>query len=117
MNRWLYISVVAVMPNLLAVVSAFTHEPLFLAAAQMLVGVLTYPVGALGTLVTMPMLYLGIATTEEWLFITSLVVAPLGFIQWYVLLPRLASRIVARQQRALTSHSSGPPSAAAELRR
>lgn len=102
MNRWLYISVVAVVPTLLAVVAAFMHEPLFLAAAGMLVGVLTYPIGAIGTLVTMPMLYLGIATTEEGIFITSLVVAPLGFMQWYVLLPRLASRIVARQQRAPT---------------
>ena len=98
MNRWLYMSVVFVVPVVLSALSEFEQQPLYLLSASLVAAVLTYPLGVLGQLISLPLIYFGLATTTEALAVAGPVVALLGYVQWYVLLPRLAKRVVARQQ-------------------
>jgi hypothetical protein len=68
------------------------HEPLLFAVAQQLVHVLTYPLGVVAEALVMLLLVLGLATTSEALIAAWPLYVGLGYVQWFVVLPRLCER-------------------------
>ena len=58
-------------------------------AASVLISLLTYPAGSLALLVAIPLAYHGIATIGEAFFLMLLIAMGLGYLQWYVVLPRV----------------------------
>lgn len=90
LNRWYYMVVVAVV----AVAAGATTESPSIAAVgiALLLPVLTFPLGAIGALVALPLIYIGIATPAEAHFVAAPVYAIAGMVQWYILLPRLVAK-------------------------
>lgn len=69
-----------------------SEMPLYLTGAKLLVWLLTHPAGILAQAVSIPLTYTGIATQSE-AFILSLPIAvALGYIQWYVIVPKYLRR-------------------------
>lgn len=90
LNRWYYMVVVAIV----AVATGAATESRSIAAVgiALLLPVLTYPLGVIGALVALPLIYTGIATPAEAHFVAAPVYAIAGMFQWYVLLPRLVAK-------------------------
>jgi hypothetical protein len=53
------------------------------------VALLTYPAGVAGTLAALPALFFGIVTPIESLLISGPVSLAAGYLQWFVVIPRL----------------------------
>ncbi len=88
LRPWFYITVVV----LVAVGSAVAQENSSVVMQLLLVlllPVLTFPLGVLGALCTMPLIYYGITTPSEAQLITAPVYAAAGWLQWYIVLPKL----------------------------
>jgi hypothetical protein len=87
-HRWFYIAVVVIV----AVGSGIAQENSSV-VLQLLLGillpVLTFPLGVLGALCTLPLIFYGITTPAEAHMIAAPVYAVAGWAQWYVVLPRL----------------------------
>jgi hypothetical protein len=62
------------------------------ALGSMLIAVLTYPAGIVGTLCGMALIYHGLATQAETLALFAPVYAMAGVIQWYVIFPKVFGR-------------------------
>jgi hypothetical protein len=90
LTRWVYMALVAIV----AVAAGFTveHGGAAALALALLLPVLTFPLGVVGALCALPMVYLGIATPAEANFIAAPVYAVSGMVQWYIFLPRYAVR-------------------------
>ena len=54
--------------------------------------VLTYPAGVLGILVSLPPIYSGFVTPTEALLIAGPIAIAAGYLQWFVVIPRIFSR-------------------------
>lgn len=91
-NRWLYIAIVLVGAVGLTVAAEFGQKPAYLLAPSIFIAVLTYPLGVLAQGITLPLIYSGIATPAEATTLASPVLALLGYVQWYVVFPRLFRR-------------------------
>jgi hypothetical protein len=63
-----------------------------LALGSMLIAVLTYPAGVVGTLCGIALIYPGLATQAEVLALFAPVCAMAGVIQWYVVFPKVFGR-------------------------
>jgi hypothetical protein len=50
--------------------------------------VLTYPAGAVGTIVSLITIYFGILTSEEAFLLTTPLYIAAGYFQWYVMIPK-----------------------------
>jgi len=89
LNRWVYMVVVATV----TVAAGIAVESGGIAALglALLLPVLTFPLGVVGALCALPLIYFGIATPSEAHFIAAPVYAIAGMLQWYVLLPRLVA--------------------------
>lgn len=87
-NRWAYIVVVVLVTIGVGVAqeTGFTLTQLGLALA---LPALTYPMGVLGSLCALPLIYTGIATVGEAHLIASPIYAIAGWLQWYVVYPKL----------------------------
>lgn len=95
-NRGTYL-VVCLLGGLLLATITGVHEnprtgisemPIYLSGAKLLIWLFTHPAGVLAQAVSIPLTYSGIATESE-AFIMSLPVAVvMGYIQWYVIVPR-----------------------------
>ncbi len=88
-NRWIYLATATFGTFALGAVSGAFDNPFAIAAASMFVAALTFPLGLVAQLLTLPLIYAGIATPAEAIVVMSPVYAALGYFQWYVLLPRL----------------------------
>lgn len=90
-NRWIY-SVVVV---LVAIGDGLVLD-MKLSLASIGLGLalqaLTFPMGLIGALCALPLIYTGIATMTEALFLAAPVYAIAGVLQWYVVFPRLFSQ-------------------------
>jgi hypothetical protein len=62
------------------------------ALGSLLMAVLTYPAGIVGTLCCFVLIYHGLATQAEVLALFAPVYAMAGVIQWYVVFPKIFSR-------------------------
>ena len=88
LNRWIYVIVVA----FIAICGGGISElgsPVGSIACAMLLAILTFPLGALGALSAMALIYPGIATVFEASFIAAPIYAVSGMVQWYLLFPRI----------------------------
>jgi hypothetical protein len=68
------------------------HEPLLFALAQQLVHVLAYPLGVVAEALVLLLVALGLATASEALITAWPLYVGLGYVQWFVVLPRLCER-------------------------
>ena len=57
-----------------------------------IVALLTYPAGVAGLLVAFPLFYFGIVTPTETLLILGLISLAAGYLQWFVVIPKLFGR-------------------------
>jgi hypothetical protein len=88
LNRWVYMVLVV----LVAIASGLALEarnPFVSIGLALLLPVLTFPLGVIGALCVVPLIYLGIATPSEANMLAAPLYAVAGMLQWYVLLPRL----------------------------
>jgi hypothetical protein len=106
-NRWVYIAVVAavcvgqVLVQILELVAGLqealpglvsfilSNQLVVQTALVMVMQTLTYPLGVVGWLSAFPLYMEGILTQGEFLVAVALVSAVAGWLQWYVVLPRL----------------------------
>ena len=89
LKRWLYIVVVIVGAIGLAAGAQFVDSPFYLFVPSLFVAALTHPLGLLAEAVRLPLIYSGIAEPAEAMVVSAPLFALLGYVQWYVLLPRL----------------------------
>ena len=87
-NRWVYMVVVAFVTIGVGVAQE-TGFVLTQLGLVLLLPVLTYPMGVLGSLCALPLIYAGIATVGEAHFVASPIYAISGWLQWYVVFPKL----------------------------
>jgi TRAP-type mannitol/chloroaromatic compound transport system permease large subunit len=99
MKRWLYVVIVLVVQLVCAALGEFNHQLSYLAAGSVAMAVLTHPLGIAAQLVALPLIYLGIATPTEAAAMAAPLFALLGYVQWYVVFPRLARRMGGREPR------------------
>ncbi len=88
LHRGFYITVVI----LVAVGSGIAQEngsTVLQIVLALLLPVLTFPLGILGALCTLPLIFYGITTPAEAHMIAAPVYALAGWAQWYIVLPRL----------------------------
>jgi len=105
-NQWVYIAVVAAVcvgqvliqmlelvtglqEALPGLVSLLSNQLVVQTALVMVMQTLTYPLGVVGWLSAFPLYMEGILTQGEFLVAVALVSAVAGWLQWYVVLPRL----------------------------
>jgi len=94
-NRWAYFSIVVIVGVAFGVSAGAFHDPdaqARLVAGSLLIAVLTYPAGIVGTLFGIALTYPGIATPAEALLVGAPLYAVAGMVQWYVVLPRMFGR-------------------------
>lgn len=99
-NRWTYLSTCLIGGVLLASATGVSENPttgissspMYLVAATLLVWLLTHPAGILAQAVSMPLIYTGIATQSEAFMVALPVAMAMGYVQWYVVVPRLLRR-------------------------
>ena len=93
--RWSYLLAVFLVFLLIILSGRLNPSPetdiLFAVSCQLML-LLTYPVGAIGSLCAMALIYLGIATPKEAFVVAAPVFAIAGYMQWCVFLPRLFRR-------------------------
>lgn len=91
-NQWAYICAVAVIAVGTGVALQFGDTVAQVALALVLPA-LTFPMGLMGALCALTLIYFGIATTSEAYVVAAPIYAAAGWLQWYVMFPRLfASR-------------------------
>src|SRR5262249_29255132 len=66
--------------------------PLLAFLTIQVVALLTYPAGVAGLLVAFPLFYFGIVTPTETLLILGLISLAAGYLQWFVVIPKLFGR-------------------------
>jgi hypothetical protein len=92
-NRWAYLSVVTVISVGMGIALQFGDTVAQVALALALPA-LTFPMGLFGALCALPLIYFGIATTSEAYIVAAPVYAVAGWLQWYVVFPKLfANRV------------------------
>ena len=101
-NRWVYIALGAVAScGPIAVVFAKLFYPgigielddaILSTIGFQSLAILTYPAGVLGTLVSIPAIYSGFVTPTEALLIAGPIAIAAGYLQWYVVIPRVFGR-------------------------
>jgi len=62
-------------------------ENVYVAAGLLLLAVLSYPAGVIGTLAAVTTMWAGILTPAEAVVLATPLFAGAGYLQWYVLLP------------------------------
>ena len=88
---------------LIAICGGFVEElgsPLARITFALFLPVITFPMGALGALCALALIYPGIATASEAIFIAGPVYAIAGMMQWYVVLPKLFGLRAEAQERS-----------------
>lgn len=87
-NRWAYMAIVVLVTIGVGVAqeTGFALVQLGLALA---LPALTYPMGLIGSLCALPLIYAGIATVGEAHLVASPIYAIAGWLQWYVVFPKL----------------------------
>lgn len=65
----------------------FENDWIPVAVGQLLLSVLSYPLGVFASLILFVLIYMGLATPTEAIFITMPVFALLGYLQWYRIIP------------------------------
>ena len=83
-----YVSVVTVVAAGMGIAQQFGDTVAQVALALALPA-LTFPMGLFGALCALPLIYFGIATASEAYVVTAPVYAIAGWLQWYVVFPRL----------------------------
>lgn len=88
-NRWAYLALVL----LTSVVTGLTVEFRSPVAMVLVLALpaLTFPLGVVGSLVTLPLIYTGIVTVSESYVVAAPFSAIAGMLQWYYIFPRLFS--------------------------
>ena len=99
MKRWLYFALGAfaciapiAVDLLQAIVPALRsdlRDIVFVSAGFQSLAVLTYPAGILGVIVSLATIYLGLLTPAEALLLAGAISLTLGYLQWYVVIPRI----------------------------
>jgi hypothetical protein len=95
LNRWIYMVVVTIVA--IAEGVATENPGVTAMGLALLLPVLTFPLGVVGVLCALPLIYFGVATPSEAHFIAAPVYAVAGMIQWYVLLPHMFAKNFNRQ--------------------
>jgi len=67
-------------------------DTLFAAIALLLISVLTYPAGVIGTVFCLGMIWSGLVTPTETIALSAPIFAGAGYLQWYVILPKVYGR-------------------------
>jgi hypothetical protein len=88
LHRWFYIAVVVLVAVGSGIAQEYSSVVLQLLQA-ILLPVLTFPLGVLGALCTLPLIFYGITTPAEAHMIAAPVYVLAGWAQWYVVLPKL----------------------------
>lgn len=97
-NKWLYVSTVLVVCIVQGMVNDYStslpsdSSSIIAILSSLGVVLLTYPAGAIGLAVSLPLIFTGIATITEGNLLAAPVVALAGYLQWFVVFPRLAMR-------------------------
>jgi hypothetical protein len=102
MNRWVYftlgalacctpIAIVLIQFIFPALADELNYTILASFGFQSL-AVLTYPAGVVGTLVVLPTIYFGFVTPTEALLIAGPISLAAGYLQWFVVIPRIFGR-------------------------
>jgi hypothetical protein len=92
MKRWVYVTLCTLawlVPLAIAAVQAPVPEPILVFFGMQVVALLTYPAGVVGILIAMSAIFFGIATPIESLVFFSPVSFAIGYLQWFVVVPRL----------------------------
>ncbi len=108
LSPWLYFTTVTVIGIGLGVIAATVDNSegrISLAVGVLLLSMLTYPAGIIGTLCGMPLIFMGLVTPAEALAISAPVYAISGTLQWYVILPR----VFARREGAIAANADPAP--------
>ncbi len=96
LNPWIYVAICLFGSVLLVIASgvgedgsmATLERPWFFVAATLLIWLLTHPLGVLGQVLLMPLVFMGIATPVD-AFLAALPIAVgMGYVQWYIVVPR-----------------------------
>ena len=102
LNRWVYM-VIVVIVSIAAGFAIESRNIVALGGFVLLLPVLTFPLGVVGSLCALPLIFLGIATPSEAYTVAAPIFALAGMVQWYVLLPRFIAK---RSNLALESDGS-----------
>jgi hypothetical protein len=102
MKRWAYVALgtlawfvpqaVAGAQITLPALGTFIPEDVLTALGMQTVALLTYPAGVVGTLAALPAVFFGIVTPIESLLISGPISLAAGYLQWFVVIPRLFGR-------------------------
>jgi len=102
MNRWVYFALGALVcaapitivfvQGIFPALHAELHDTILAAFGFHALAMLTYPAGVLGTLVWLLIIYSGFATPTEALLVAGPVSLVAGYLQWFVVVPRIFSR-------------------------
>ncbi|MBW8300195.1 MAG: hypothetical protein K0M60_11385 [Hydrogenophaga sp.] len=68
------------------------HQSLLIAVSQFLIAVLTFPLGSVGTVACVALVYGGLTTPEEAIVLAAPLYAVAGGIQWFRLFPAIFHR-------------------------
>jgi hypothetical protein len=92
--RWAYFVIIIVASVMTALVASFATDTGWAIGllVTLLLPMLTYPLGVVGTLIAFPLIYTGLATVSEGYLFAAPFYAAAGTYQWYVLFPRIFSR-------------------------
>jgi hypothetical protein len=94
-NRWVYfigVTLLGVAAGVAGSAADGNGASISFALGSLLIAVLTYPAGIVGTLCCFVLIYHGLATQAEVLALFAPVYAMAGVIQWYVVFPKIFSR-------------------------
>jgi hypothetical protein len=72
-------------------------EDALAALSMQALALLTYPAGMAGLVVALPAIYFGLVTPLESLLISGPVAVAAGYLQWFVVIPRLFGRTPAQK--------------------
>ena len=88
MNRWVYVAVVII----IAICGGFVAElgsPLGRIVFALILPLITFPMGAIGALSALVLIYSGLATVSEANLIAGPIYAIAGMMQWYLVFPKI----------------------------
>lgn len=91
LNHWIYVAIVLVGTIGLATAAAVIDARIQI-AGNLFAAALTHPAGLIAQGLSLPLVYMGIASQEEALALCAPIYAFAGYLQWYVLLPRFLRR-------------------------
>lgn len=87
-NRWAYCITVAII-SIATGIALESSSPVLKIAFGLLLLAFTFPLGIVGALCAIPLIYTGIAIPSEAYFVAAPIFAIAGMVQWYVLFPRI----------------------------